>query len=111
MAVDARLVPLDVMGVGLSQKLGASVRLQFDAMRGTAYLSADPELLIPGKIDDSQKQKVDSFRLGLSIEKSDWESQVFGDYGTSTISYTSSNVKTSRTLSYWGVGLRAGVDL
>lgn len=111
-AVDARLIPLDALGVGISYKMGSNHKLQMDAVRGTAYNTSDPELLAPSTIEDAQKQKMTTYRLGLATEKSDWESQVFADYGSSKISYAaSSSQKISRTLSYWGIGLRAGVEL
>lgn len=111
-SVDARVVPLKVLGAGLSYKLGSAHKLQVDAVQGQVYSSADPELLVPSEVPEEQKQKVNLLRLGLAVEKSDWESQVFADYSTSKISYNlNSTNKVTRSFSSWGIGLRAGVEL
>ncbi|MEY4064390.1 MAG: hypothetical protein RIR26_598 [Pseudomonadota bacterium] len=111
MAVDARTVPLSVLGAGANYRLSSAVILQADAVRGTVYASNDPELLVPDTVSSGEKQPVNVARLGVSVEKSDWESQVFIDYATSKVSYTANSASVSRTMSYWGVGLRAGIEL
>jgi hypothetical protein len=111
MAVDARVVPLSVLGAGVNYRLSSVVGVQADAVRGMMYASSDPELLVPDSLGSDEKQAVNVARLGLSVEKADWESQVFFDYATSKVSFTANNISVSRALSYWGVGLRAGIEL
>jgi len=111
-AIEARVVPLSLVGAGVSHSLGSALRLQLDAVQGKIYASSDPELLLPDTVLDDQKQKVNAIRLGLSLEKGDWESQIFADYGQSKVSYSiDSSNKVSRSHSYWGIGLRAGVEI
>jgi hypothetical protein len=111
-AIEARVVPLSVIGAGVAHTMSSVLKLQLDVAQGKMYASSDPELLVPSTVPDDQKQKVNAVRLGLEVEKGDWESQIFADYGQSKISYRAdANNKVDRSHSYWGIGLRAGVEL
>jgi hypothetical protein len=111
LAVDARLLPVSVIGVGTRTAIGSSARLETDLVLGRLYYSNDTDLLPPKSIGDSDKAKMYTLRLGLAFDKTDWESQLFIDYSTMKFSRTSNSNQLSNTLVQWGVGLRAGIEI
>ncbi|MEY2987334.1 MAG: hypothetical protein RJB13_855 [Pseudomonadota bacterium] len=110
-SVDAKLVPTTVLGFGLTQALSSSLSLNFDAVRGGAFESNDAALLVPDEVDPSLIQKDYAIRVGIALNKSDYESQLFIDYSKLNFSGTVNSSKRERRSTSWGVGLRAGVEL
>ncbi|NBW82572.1 hypothetical protein EBR21_12535 [bacterium] len=111
LSVDARLVPVSVMGVGIRNAVGSSTRLETDLALGRLYYSNDTDMLPPKSIGDSDKGKMYSLRMGFAFDKADWESQLFFDYSTMKFSRTTDSNSLTSTLVQWGVGLRAGVEI
>jgi len=111
LAVDARALPLSVYGLGLRSDLGPSLRFETDAVLGRVYYAADNDMVPPSSIDDAEKAKMYSLRAGLSLEKTDWEAQVFIDYGTMKFSRNVNQSDLTHAMSQWGVGLRAGIEI
>jgi hypothetical protein len=110
-SVDARLVPTSVFGLGVRQEVSSSLSLTCDVVRGTTYESADGALLVPDDVDSDLLQKSNGMRLSLSLDKSDYETQLFIDYSQLKFSGTVNSSKRERSSSAWGVGLRAGLEL
>lgn len=110
-SVDARLVPTSVYGLGLTQVLSSSLLLTLDAVRGGAYESNDAALLVPDDVEANLIQNGDMLRVGVNLNKSEYETQLFVDYSRLSFSGTVNGAKRERRSSAWGVGLRAGVEL
>jgi hypothetical protein len=111
LAVDARLVPLSVLGAGIQGRLGSSWRAELDLVQGKVFYVSDSEMLPPKSIGESEKGKVYSARLGIALDKTDWESQLFVDYAQMKATRVSAQANLNNTITQWGVGLRAGIEL
>jgi len=111
LAVDARALPLNVLGMGYSTRIAQAAKLETDVALGQIYFTSDPEMLVPNSIGDSEKLKMSKARIGVAIEKGDWESQLFADYSTFKGSRTQGQNQIANTTSQWGIGLRAGIEL
>jgi hypothetical protein len=111
LSVDARVVPLSVMGIGIQSGLSSQARIEADLTQGKLYHVSDPDMLPPQTVGDSEKIPMYSARIGLILDKTDWESQVFFDYGTFRGSRTSGQSKLENNAVHWGVGLRTGIEI
>lgn len=110
-SVDSKLIPTSVLGVGVTQQLSSSSLVSIDIVRGGAYESSDAALLVPDDLDSDSIQKTYLARLGLSLTKSEYETQLFFDYSQLSFSGAQNTPKRSRESTAWGFGLRAGVEL
>jgi hypothetical protein len=111
LAVDARLVPLSVLGIGFQSEWSGQTRIEADVVQGKLYYASSQDMIPPKSIGDSDKANMYMGRLGLSLDKSDWESQIFIDYATMKSSRSGGQSKLENTVSQWGVGLRAGLEI
>lgn len=110
-AVDVRFVPLSVMGFGVQSRFGSVARVDADLVYGKIYEATEPQMMPPSKIEDSDKASMYAARLGLAIDKSDFETQLFIDYSTAKTTRTTTQSKLDYAIRQWGVGLRAGVEI
>jgi hypothetical protein len=111
LAVDARLLPLTVAGAGLQTLVTSNLRLDADLVQGKLLYVSDPEMLPPKTVEESDKAPMYLARLGLSVDKSDWESQFFLDYATLRATRNSGQTKLTNSTAQWGVGLRAAIEI
>lgn len=111
LAVDARLLPLSVMGIGLQNKFGGNLRFDADLVLGKVHFVSSPDLVPAKTIPDDQVLPMYAGRFGVSIDKSDLESQIFVDYSSFRSTRSEGQTKLLNASTQWGVGLRSGVEL
>jgi hypothetical protein len=111
LAVDARLLPLSVLGAGIQNRFAGDLRFDSDVVLAKVHFVSSSDLVPAKTIPDDQVLPIYSGRFGISIDKSDWESQIFVDYSTFRSTRSEGQSKFQNTTIQWGVGLRAGVEI